>query len=148
MYLKFNAVNSFMATVHDPLISDWSGNWTCRPIDKTPTAIQRYHHLLEDLNLVWLDASVFAKYSACMLVHLWIAVGVLSMGRHVQLPVPIRNQRIMYSGHKRIHCIKFQVHEIHHMIFMRDFVCFPAVCHSTKWSHSSIHVWSDCWPST
>ena len=95
---------------------------------------------------MWLDASVFAKAvhdAGAPLDSCW---GFID-GTARPIARPIRNQRIMYSGHKRIHCIKFQVHEIHHMIFMRDFVSFPAVCHSTKWSHSQ-HVWSDCWPET
>lgn len=33
-------------------------------------------------------------------------------GTAIKVSRPIYNQRIMYSGHKRIHCLKFQVKQI------------------------------------
>lgn len=69
---------------------------------------QRFHHLLEDLNLVWLDASTFAKAiedAGSPLDNCW---GFID-GTARPIARPVRNQSVMYSGHKRIHCLKFQV---------------------------------------
>lgn len=68
----------------------------------------RYNHLLQSLDLIWLDPELFATVindKGAPLKQCW---GFID-GTPRQIARPIRNQRIMYSGHKRIHCIKFQV---------------------------------------
>lgn len=66
----------------------------------------RFHHLLEDLNLVWLDVFSFAEAvqdAGAPLDNCW---GFID-GTARPIARPVRNQRIMYSGHKRCHCLKF-----------------------------------------
>lgn len=69
---------------------------------------RRFHHLLEDLeNLVWVDVSAFAnavQSAGAPLDNCW---GFID-GTARAIARPVRNQRIMYSGHKRFHCLKFQ----------------------------------------
>ena len=70
---------------------------------------QRYNHLLNSLDLVWLDPEMFANAihdKGAPLDQCW---GFID-GTARPIARPIHNQRIMYSGHKRIHCLKFQVH--------------------------------------
>jgi len=68
-----------------------------------------FGHLLRDLDLVWLDTESFAAA-----VHakehplqqcFWFINGTVQ-----PITRPIVIQRIMYSGHKRVHCIRFQVY--------------------------------------
>lgn len=68
----------------------------------------RFRHLLESLDLIWLNpedfsAAIHAKGGA--LHQCWGFVD----GTVRPISRPSRNQRIMFSGHKRVHCIKFQV---------------------------------------
>ena len=65
-------------------------------------------HLLDTLDLVWLDPDMFADAihaKGAPLTRCWGFVD----GTPRPVSRPIRNQRIMYSGHKRTHCLKFQV---------------------------------------
>lgn len=67
----------------------------------------RFHHLFDSLDLVWLDPEVFAQVihdKGAPLNDCWGFVD----GTPRPIARPIRNQRIMFSGHKRIH-LKFQV---------------------------------------
>ena len=68
----------------------------------------RFKHLLESLDLIWVNPEEFslaihAKGAALQNRWAFIDGAVRPISR------PTRNQRIMYSGHKRVHCIKFQV---------------------------------------
>ena len=68
----------------------------------------RFHHLLDSLDLVWLDPEMFAQAiheKGAPLTECWGFVD----GTPRPITRPIRNQRIMFSGHKRVHCLKFQV---------------------------------------
>lgn len=68
----------------------------------------RFNHLLNDLNLSWLDPAHFAEIihqKGAPLDQCW---GFID-GTVRRISRPVRNQRIMFSGHKRVHCIKFQV---------------------------------------
>ena len=65
-------------------------------------------HLLTSLELVWLDPEIFSQAiynKGSPLEQCW---GFID-GTARPIPRPIRSQRIMYSGHKIIHCLKFQV---------------------------------------
>jgi len=68
----------------------------------------RFGNLLDSLDLVWLDPEQFAEAiheKGAPLTQCW---GFID-GTSRPICRPVRNQRIMYSGHKRIHCLKFQV---------------------------------------
>lgn len=68
----------------------------------------RFHHLLDSLDLVWLDPEAFAEVvheKGAPLTGCW---GFID-GTPRPIARPVRNQRIMFSGHKRTHCLKFQV---------------------------------------
>lgn len=70
----------------------------------------RFHHLLDSLDLVWLDPEAFAEAvheKGAPLTGCW---GFID-GTPRPIARPVRNQRIMYSGHKRTHCLKFQVYK-------------------------------------
>ncbi|CAH3170271.1 unnamed protein product [Porites evermanni] len=67
----------------------------------------RFGHLLETLDLVWLDPGIFSQViheKGAPLNQCW---GFID-GTPRPMARPTRNQKIMYSGHKRTHCIKFQ----------------------------------------
>ena len=69
---------------------------------------ERYKERLTSLDLVWLDPEGFSRAiyaKGCPLTQCW---GFID-GTAKSIARPIYNQRIMYSGHKRIHCLKFQV---------------------------------------
>ena len=68
----------------------------------------RYHHLLENLDVDWINAQTFADAihaAGAPLPNCW---GFID-GTLRPCCRPIRNQRILFSGHKRVHGIKFQV---------------------------------------
>ncbi len=70
----------------------------------------RFHHLLDSLDLVWLDPEVYAEAvheKGAPLTGCW---GFID-GTPRPIAHPVRNQRIMYSGHKRTHCLKFKVYK-------------------------------------
>ena len=108
---------------------------------------QKFNHLLTSLELIWLDlaafsAAIHAKGAALQQCWGFIDGTVRPIAR------PTRNQRIMYSGHKILHCLKFQV-----WIIARC-VCVLCLLHATtftsvnnavsrdsKWTYSS-HVWT------
>ncbi|PFX33086.1 hypothetical protein AWC38_SpisGene2011 [Stylophora pistillata] len=67
----------------------------------------RFGHLLDSLDLSWLDPAFFAEVihnKGAPLEHCW---GFID-GTPRPMARPSRNQHIMFSGHKRVHCIKFQ----------------------------------------
>ncbi|XP_067040714.1 uncharacterized protein [Acropora muricata] len=67
----------------------------------------RYHHLLENLDVDWINAQTFADAihaAGATLPNCW---GFID-GTLRPCCRPIRNQRILFSGHKRVHGIKFQ----------------------------------------
>ncbi len=68
----------------------------------------RFKHLLDNLDLVWLDPELFSQAihnKGAPLNQCW---GFID-GTARPTARPVRNQRIMFSGHKRTHCLKFQV---------------------------------------
>ncbi|XP_074634726.1 uncharacterized protein LOC141893231 isoform X2 [Acropora palmata] len=68
---------------------------------------RRFGHLLHNLDLVWLDPQAFAEAifeKGSPLRDCW---GFID-GTARPICRPIRNQKIMFSGHKRTHCVKFQ----------------------------------------
>ena len=70
---------------------------------------QRWHHLLDTLPVAWLTAQrlqegAAAVFSRCPLNHVWGFVD----GTARPISKPINGQRLFYSGHKRIHALKFQ----------------------------------------
>lgn len=40
MYLKFDAVNSFVPAKHDPLVPGWPGNWAHCAIYESPAVLK------------------------------------------------------------------------------------------------------------
>lgn len=101
----------------------------------------RFGHLLRDLDLVWLDTESFAAAVHAKGAPLRQCFGFID-GTVRPIARPTVNQRIMYSGHKRVHCLKFQVctcvylcnHDCLTLFFNHLTVC----CH-TQW-FSSAHV--------
>ena len=72
---------------------------------------ERFNHLLTSLDLVWLDPELFSQAvvaKGAPLHQCWGFIG----GTPRPIACPIRNQRIMFSGHKRTHCLKFQVYRL------------------------------------
>lgn len=65
-------------------------------------------YLLTDFDLVWLDMSAFAFAIQRKGAPLSTCIGFVN-GTVRPIARPVVNQQIMYSGHKRVHCIKFQV---------------------------------------
>ena len=68
------------------------------------------HHLLNSLDLVWLDPEAFAeavREKGAALTGCW---GFID-GTPRPIAGPICNQRIMSSGHKRTHYLKLQVYK-------------------------------------
>ena len=68
----------------------------------------RFKHLLNSLDLVWLDPELFSKVinnKGAPLNQCW---GFID-GTARPIARPIRNQGIMFSRHKKTHCLKFQV---------------------------------------
>ncbi|KAK2566657.1 hypothetical protein P5673_009318 [Acropora cervicornis] len=64
-------------------------------------------HTVDNLDLVWLDPEAFADAvyeKGAPLTGCW---GFID-GTPRPIARPVRNQRIMYSRHKRSHCLKFQ----------------------------------------
>ena len=68
----------------------------------------RFKHLLSSFSLSWLDLEAFAAAVHAKGAPLTQCFGFID-GTARPISRPIVNQRIMYSGHKRVHCIKFQV---------------------------------------
>ena len=69
---------------------------------------ERFGHLMTSLNLVWLDPALFSKAISAKGAPLQKCWGYID-GIIRPIGRPIRNQKIMYSGHKRTHCLKLQV---------------------------------------
>lgn len=69
---------------------------------------RRFSHLLTDFDLAWFDDQTFAYAVHNKGTPLQQCIGFID-GTVRPIPRPVRNQRIMFSGHKRVHCIKFQV---------------------------------------
>ena len=70
----------------------------------------RFFHLLHSFDLVWLDPEAFAEAvheKGAALTGCW---GFID-GTPRPIACPVCNQRIMFSGHKRTHCLKFQVYK-------------------------------------
>lgn len=57
---------------------------------------------------MWLDPASFAEAVHAKGAPLQHCLGFID-GTARQIARPVVNQRIMFSGHKRVHCIKFQV---------------------------------------
>ena len=69
---------------------------------------RRFGNLLTDLDLVWMEPQVLASAIQAKGAPLDQCIGFID-GTVRPIAQPTVNQRIMYSGHKRIHCLKFQV---------------------------------------
>lgn len=67
----------------------------------------RYFHLLDSLDLVWLEPETFSEAIQAQGGPLTKCWGFID-GTPRPMAQPTCNQRIMYSGHKRTHCIKFE----------------------------------------
>ncbi|KAK2564332.1 hypothetical protein P5673_012594 [Acropora cervicornis] len=64
----------------------------------------RYSHLRDSLDLIWLDTGLFSELihgKGASLQQCW---GFIN-GTARPLARPIHSQRIMFNGHKRTHCI-------------------------------------------
>ena len=73
--------------------------------------------MLTSLDLAWLDPAIFADAihrKGAPLNQCW---GFID-GTTRRIARPIRNQNVMYSGHKRIHCIKFQVWNVKYLTYI------------------------------
>ena len=68
----------------------------------------RFEHLLSSFDLIWLDPEAFSAAVHAKGAPLVQCYGFID-GTARPIARPTVNQRIMYSGHKRVHCIKFQV---------------------------------------
>ena len=68
----------------------------------------RFSHLLTSFELIWLDEQSFADAIHMKGAPLQQCIGFID-GTVRPIARPSVNQRIMFSGHKRIHCLKFQV---------------------------------------
>lgn len=69
---------------------------------------QRFKDRLLSLNLIWLDHATFSDAvhaKGAALDNCW---GLID-GTVRPIACPSRSQAVMFSGHKRVHCIKFQV---------------------------------------
>lgn len=85
----------------------------------------RFGQLLDSLDLVWLDPELFSQAIHAKGAPLQQNWGFID-GTPRPMARPTRNQRIMYSGHKRTHCLKFQVSPVFFNIIMgsmEKFVC-------------------------
>lgn len=95
----------------------------------------RFKHLLEDLNQSWLDPVAFSTsvhQAGAPLQNCW---GFID-GTARPVARPIRNQRIIYSGHKRLHCLKFQVGLS--VITCVHIVVYAATLYSTSYMQSVV----------
>lgn len=68
-----------------------------------------WHHLLDDIPTAWLTNSRLqegadAVLQLCLLPNVW---GFID-GTAVAIARPVEGQRLFYSGHKRMHALKFQ----------------------------------------
>ena len=69
----------------------------------------RWHHLLDTLPAAWLTDACLQKSTDvvlryCPLPHVWDFID----GTARPISRPIQCQRLFYSGHKRVHALKFQ----------------------------------------
>lgn len=69
----------------------------------------RFSHLLTSFDLVWLDKAEFASAVQRKGAPLTACIGFID-GTTRPITRPIINQQVMFNGHKRIHCLKFQVY--------------------------------------
>ena len=69
---------------------------------------RRFAHLLTSFDLVWLDKDAFANAIQAKGAPLQNCFGFID-GTVRQIARPTVNQRLMFSGHQRVHCLKFQV---------------------------------------
>ena len=86
----------------------------------------RFKDLLTSLDLIWLNpesfsAAVHAK--GAPLRNCWGFVD----GTARPIARPKKHQRIMFSGHKRIHCVKFQVFFLHFYAWKYNTLAFNAI---------------------
>ena len=77
----------------------------------------RFSHLLNSFDLVWLDPHTFAAAIKDKGSPLSQCFGFID-GTVRPIARPTVNQRIMYSGHKRVHCLKFQVRVLYLHMYM------------------------------
>lgn len=84
--------------VEPELSAIFNGNWWHK----------RFKHLLESLELIWLNPELFIiaiHKKGAALYNCWDFMD----GTVIPIARPTEKQRIMFSGHERVHCIKFQV---------------------------------------
>lgn len=75
----------------------------------------RFGHLLDQLDLAWIEPESFSRAiyeKGAPLRNCWAFID----GTARPICRPVRNQRIMFSGHKRTHCLKFQVFKFYVML--------------------------------
>ena len=68
--------------------------------------------MLANFDLVWLDPAAFSAAVYANEAPLEQCFGFID-GTVRQIARPVINQKIMYSGHKRVHCVKFQVSSVY-----------------------------------
>ena len=69
---------------------------------------QRFETRLTSLDLVWLNKGAFSDAIHAKGAALYNCWGFVD-GTARPVACPVRNQSILFSGRKRVHCIKFQV---------------------------------------
>ena len=96
---------------------------------------EKFSDRLTSLNLIWLDPAAFSHAvhsQGAALSNCW---GFID-GTVRPISRPSKNQRIMFSGHKRVHCIKFQVcYCITNLLLL--LICIIIVSGHSKWTHRS-----------
>ena len=68
----------------------------------------RFEKRLTTLDLVWFDLAAFSDAVYSKGAALDNCFGFID-GTVRPVARPTRSQRVLFSGHKRVHCIKFQV---------------------------------------
>ena len=69
---------------------------------------EKFKDRLAKIDHVWLDMARFSEAIHAKGAALQNCWGLID-GTVRPIARPVRNQRVMFSGHKRVHCIKFQV---------------------------------------
>ena len=101
---------------------------------------EKFKERLTSLDHVWLNPQAFSDAvhaKGAALENCW---GFID-GTVRRIARPIRNQRVMFSGHKRVHCIKFQVSNDAKISYCYDYFYSLVSC-SSQWIDSSL-VWSN-----
>ena len=68
---------------------------------------ERFNHLLTSLDLVWVDPELSSEAIEAKGAPLQRCWGVIDGHQGLYIARPIRNQRVMFSGRKGTHRLKF-----------------------------------------